>query len=555
MLAAVLAGCTVQPDVPEPPETACAHTFMAVSHSSGSCTEDDVTVYRCTRCGEETTTTLHSSGHAFSDWTLQMPGTDPAADCEKRTCSVCGAVETRPVSDRTPGDETILSSLAVMPAGGGTYYDDTDAAADRLRSLISLYNARRGTLTAGQAALLEEEFRAARGGLSYITSDVPLVFITTPKAPTTAAYQTAETVFVDTDGTVVWSEETAEVRAHGNSTNYSNKKSLNVKLSQKADLFGVETTRKWILIGNQYDVTRIRNAVAYTFASRLRLAYTPNFTYVEVYLNGTFWGSYMLVEKITVSNTSVDLDLSKGDFLFELESWRPEEGTTFIITKKLSMRVAITEPEVPTDEQLEAIKTTLNTFDKALGSGKWEDVVPLCDVDSFVDYYILHELMKDLDVAISSTRYFCKDGLICAGPVWDFDLSMGNVSKTDPRTYFAADKDGVTAIWAGTQNKWFRAFVKYDEFMALVKARYAELAPLIRSLYDENTEGGALIDLLSDGYMESFLRTSKIAGCKFYAYSALEREPEKTYDGNLEYLRKWLRERDAWLRKTWGIGG
>ena len=557
LAAAMLAGCTPGPQppvTPDPPETGCAHTFMAVSHTAGSCTEDDMTVFRCTRCGEETETVRRASGHSFTDWTLAMPTADPAADHESRTCTVCGAVETRALTERGGGDETVLASLAKMPAGGGSYYDDTDAAADRLRALISLYNARRGTLTPAEVVMLEEDFRAARANLSYITSDIPLVFITTAKTPGTE-YREAELVFVDTDGTVVWSEETGEIRTHGNSTSWSKKKSYNVKLSQKANLFDVETARKWVLIGNQYDATRIRNAVAYSLADRLGLPYTPSYTYVDAYVNGEYWGEYMLVEKIDASETSVDINPDAGDFLFEVENWRPKEGVTFITTKKLNLRVGLNAPEVPTDDQLTAITATLNAFDKALSAGVWADVAALCDVDSFVNYYLFHELVKDLDVAISSTRFFCKGGIMYAGPAWDFDLSMGNAHPDDRPAYFTGDKDGVTGIWAGQQNKWFRAFVKYDEFMALVKARYAEVAPLIRSVYDENAEGGALIDILADAYRPSFERTSKIAGCKFYRYSALEREPEKNYDGNLEYLRKWLRLRDEWLRGTWGIGG
>ena len=555
--AAALAGCTLAPQppvTPDPPETGCAHTFMAVSHTAGSCTEDDVTTFRCTRCGETTESVTHASGHRYSDWTLAMPTRDPNADHESRTCSVCGSVETRPLTEKGGGDETVLASLAVMPAGGGTYYDNNDDAANRLRSLIGLYQTRRGTLNPAEVALLEEEVRAARANLSYITSDIPLVFITTAKTPGTE-YREAELVFVDTDGTVVWSEETGQIRTHGNSTSWSKKKSYNVKLSQKANLFDVETARKWVLIGNQYDVTRIRNAVAYSLADRLGLPYTPAYTYVDAYVNGEYWGEYMLVEKIDVSETSVDIDPDAGDFLFEVENWRPKEGVTFITTKKLNLRVGLNAPEVPTDDQLTAITATLNTFDKALSAGVWADVAALCDVDSFVNYYLFHEFVKDLDVSISSTRFFCKGGIMYAGPAWDFDLSMGNAHPDDRPAYFNYDKDGVTGIWAGQQNKWFRAFVKYDEFMALVKARYAEVAPLIRSVYDENAEGGALIDILADAYRPSFERTSKIAGCKFYRYSALEREPEKNYDGNLEYLRKWLRLRDEWLRGTWGIGG
>ena len=61
------------------------------------------------------------------------------------------------------------------------------------------------------------------------------------------------------------------------------------------------------------------------------------------------------------------------------------------------------------------------------------------------------------------------------------------------------------------------------------------------------------MDLLYEAHSESFHRTSKLIGCRFYQYSALERVPDKTYEKNFEYLRSWTAKRDAYLRKLFGI--
>jgi len=358
---------------------------------------------------------------------------------------------------------------------------------------------------------------------------------------------------VDTDGSVHALDSDAQIRIHGNSTSWTVKKSYNIKLSAKAELFGVETAKKWVLIGNQYDCTRIRHAMVYSLADAMGIPFSPDYTFVDAYVNGQYWGSYLLVEKVDVNSNSVNIEPQRGDFLIELEKWRTDDDVTYIRTSRYGVRVGLNEPEVPTDEELTRVKTVLADFETALASGDWSAVTSLMDVDSFVNYYILHELTKDVDCGVSSTRFFCRDGILYGGPAWDFDLSLGNISPSEYPWYYAGSADATGGQWATAQLPWFRQLYRYEEFKTLVRERYAELSPLIASVYEKDTEGGSLMDLLYESYSASFLRTSKLIGCRFYQYSALERVPDNTYEKNFEYLRSWMAKRDAYLKKLFAV--
>lgn len=77
------------------------------------------------------------------------------------------------------------------------------------------------------------------------------------------------------------------------------------------------------------------------------------------------------------------------------------------------------------------IQKYLSEFERMLYSDKFNDPAigynKFINVDSFVDFYIINEFFKNTDAGIYST-YFYKDynSKMKAGPVWDFNQSLGN---------------------------------------------------------------------------------------------------------------------------------
>mgnify|MGYP001364999764 FL=1 len=112
--------------------------------------------------------------------------------------------------------------------------------------------------------------------------------------------------------------------------------------------------KHWVLLANRLDNSLLRNKGTYWLGQQLGMAFTPKSEFVDVFVNGTYYGSYCLSEQVRVGKTRVNIpdleenDASKkatdeatisGGYLLSLEPYGDEEkksfvtshGTTFLI--------------------------------------------------------------------------------------------------------------------------------------------------------------------------------------------------------------------------------
>ena len=151
------------------------------------------------------------------------------------------------------------------------------------------------------------------------TSDIASVFLETQSGSLEQLHASKENsesgrlTILDSRGHRYFEGEIENLHCRGNSSfEETDKKSYLLKLSQKADLFGMGAAKKWILTANSFDDTLLRNAVAFSIAKMLRLDYTPDVQFVDVYANGRFLGNYLLSEKIEIGKNRINvLDLEK----------------------------------------------------------------------------------------------------------------------------------------------------------------------------------------------------------------------------------------------------
>ncbi len=99
----------------------------------------------------------------------------------------------------------------------------------------------------------------------------------------------------------------AAMKGRGNYSWSFDKKSFTVKLDSKANLCGMGNSKKWALVANHYDKSLLRNTVADFLGSKLtNLAWTPESRPVDLWVNGSYRGSYILIERI-----AADLDVPR----------------------------------------------------------------------------------------------------------------------------------------------------------------------------------------------------------------------------------------------------
>ena len=113
----------------------------------------------------------------------------------------------------------------------------------------------------------------------------------------------------------------------------------------------------------------------------------------------------------------------------------------------MGVPMMFSEPEVPTAEQFDYVRQLFNDFEKALYSddvAAYEDYV---DVDSFINYYIVQELTKNVDGNFRKSTFLTKEQgkKLEMYHLWDFDLTLGNCGYFDwrvgngPQNFFIKD--------------------------------------------------------------------------------------------------------------------
>lgn len=375
--------------------------------------------------------------------------------------------------------------------------------------------------------------------------ELPKVYITTEADPVRNEYIKA--IIKISDGNGQFDEifcENGGVTVRGHTTAHGEKKPYNIKFPDKENVLGMGKSKKWCLIANMFDPAMIRNSLVLDFARNIGLQYTSKCEYVEVYLNEKNMGMYLMCTPVSEGKDKVDLNLSENDYLLQLQpnytySDKPN------ITTQVGFIISIEEGKT---DDLSYLKKFLNDFEYSIAYGL-EAVEQYADIESFVNYYVLSELVKDVDFATSSMYLYIKENRLYAGPAWDFDLSMGNVDKKYYPSYSNSEND-----YEGfyCQQLWFMYLMQIPEFVEKVKIRFNELQPLIENLTTDNELGTNRIDATLNMY-EPGIKNNYTIWDEGKRYGANGMKPYASYEENVEYLRQWIINRNEWLKEQWKI--
>jgi hypothetical protein len=306
-----------------------------------------------------------------------------------------------------------------------------------------------------------------------------------------------------------------EIRGRGNTTWGFPKKPYKIELGEKTSLLGLPAAKDWVLLANFSDKTLLRNALALDFARQLQ-PFTPKAKPVDVTLNRETMGSYLL---------------ESSERMNEPFSFRTTRGRPFLLKN----------PRHPEPEQLAYIKGYLQAAEDALFSSDFagpEGYAKYFEVKEFIHYYLVNELFRNQDAALYDSIFFHKDrgGKLVLGPVWDFDISAGNINYDDN---FLTD-----GWWIRKKSPWFARLVEDPAFADAVHCRWRE----IRGQEVENLL--AQIDVkaaeLKSSQTRNFTKWPILDEYIWPNYVWLG-----TYEAEVKYLKNWLKVRIRWLDSQW----
>ena len=342
------------------------------------------------------------------------------------------------------------------------------------------------------------------------------------------------------------------IKTRGHTSLNSNKKSYSIE-TRKADnitnnnvpLMGMPKENDWVLSALYLDNSHIRDALTYTLGRRTG-RYAPRTHHCELFLNGTYQGIYMLVEKIKVDKNRVNIkkisatdtcgEPLTGGYIFKADHPDDNEPMAWTTTSHSRDYDVIyihhyPKPEEITQQQHEYLYDYFSHFQNSL---RYHDTTyalsypSFIDIPSFIDYMLVCELASNPDSYQYST-FFHKDrnGKLRAGPLWDFNLAYGNDSRGR----------GGYDVWqfdngSNTGSSFWYALFKLNNFRYRLETRWHQL-----------TDNGPLA-------LESTL--ALIDSLAYTVEEAAQRDRTRwnycsDFGQSIDSLKTWIANRYAWL--------
>lgn len=280
----------------------------------------------------------------------------------------------------------------------------------------------------------------------------------------------------DEAGRLNYSGDLKSIQGRGNSTwVVHDKKPYSLKLVDKADLLGMGEAKDWILLADALDASAMRNKIVYDFAAEAGLAYTPECRWTELYLNGEYAGLYLLCERVEVDPQRVDLTPDGSLVCMDRDIRIEEDPEPYFVTENGQYL------QVRESSDYGALKELFQSMENAVLSPdgldpesghSWQELI---DLKSWVKKYLIEEIFDSYDANFQSQYFYCyetnADSRIYAGPIWDYDASLGNPSVwalNSPRGLFAWRPEAMT----GYATPWLHSLYEKDVFREALKEEY-----------------------------------------------------------------------------------
>ena len=403
-------------------------------------------------------------------------------------------------------------------------------------------------LIAGSAILALALILAAIGLISYHTLEetgLPRIEVKTENGAEILSktdYVNCHVSLSGAEAEYCFENAEAGIRGRGNDTwKYYPKKPYRIKFEEKTSVFGEQKNKSWVLLAMYNDFSLTKDRLAFSMAEALDGdAFAPSYYYVDLYLNGSYMGVYLLTDQVDENKgrTNVKEDFTAEDvdvpFLVELDARAPEEGVEGVDWFSVSDRsYAIKYPEADeryTQVQFDYVKNYIEMVDSLCRKENvtLDELKEYLDVESFIDFYLVQEVMGQPEINWKSV-YMSKaiDGKLKMGPVWDFDWAATGPSTGKEKNAYEDAHEGFRS-----NGNWFHALYQGSpEFREALKTRWGEAREELLEVIDR-----------ADAERGSLARAAKRDRLRWHWYRL-----GGGYDSSLDDLIGWCRERIAWL--------
>ena len=434
------------------------------------------------------------------------------------------------------------------------------------------------------------------------SENIASMFMTTDSGDLSAIHESKENedsgnyVLFDAEGNINCDGKLSTIRGRGNMTfDAADKKSYAIKMQEKTAVLDLGIAKGWSLLANAFDESLIRNQMVTQMAKEMRMEYVADMTHVDLYINGEYQGDYQLAEKVEIAeerlnirnlekemeelNPDIDFVMLEsteepvGDFpaikwvenlnvpenietgyLLELDmTYRYyEEQSGFITSRK--QPVVIKSPKCVSYEQVFYLANKYQELEDALCApdGFNEDTglyyYDYLDLDTFAQKYLLDEVSKNLDAALTSFFMYIpeNDTRFYVGPIWDYDRTFGvdfercGIDLKDPVGFYVSEN----IYYEEADVNIFYLLCQQEEFSELYKKMYfEEVRDIVQKIAEETGEENAK-------KIESSAMMDAVRWDSFESGMDVEINRKLFYE-NVEAVKSFIEKRIVFLDEAW----
>ncbi len=231
-----------------------------------------------------------------------------------------------------------------------------------------------------------------------------------------------------------------QIKGRGNtswSSSYTSKNPYHFKFEEKQKPLGMKNGKHWILLSNKQKSSMTTNAMGHKVGNLLAAAGTNHIVPVELYINGSYRGSYNLTERIGFSNNSIDLEDESCAAMIELDTYTDE---TIYSSNAYQLPAKIHKPDLEEDDtQLTSgiIIDDFNSMVAAVNTGT-DSFLHQVDPDYLARYLLVCECIVNCELKHPKSAFLYSENVTDGfdlngddetpwiyGPLWDCDWAFG----------------------------------------------------------------------------------------------------------------------------------
>ncbi len=336
-------------------------------------------------------------------------------------------------------------------------------------------------------------------------------------AVNTAAPVESKTKYVDAVIGLDGASFKGSIRGRGNYTwRYYEKKPYKIQLDREASLLGLNPSREWILLAEYKDLSLVRTAYLFELSRLAGMPDTPEYRYVELYMNGDYLGVYVLTETVkqSVGPIATNGFIIEDDTYWEEEPIWFESGLEHYYTFKYPENISALDKQF-ISEYIENVEDGLQRGDTSL-----------LDLESIARWYIVNEVLGNVD----PNKFYVlpsRGGKLMMGPVWDAESILGMMNRT-PQDPVPSPGSQQTGYCICSVESYLPLLLKNADFIGTLAREWENIKPQLPA-FQEKMHG-----LAAD------LKDARFANFKRWPLN-------DNHEAELPYIEDWLDRRILWF--------